>query len=207
MGQAEGALSVRQAAQVIERATAYDEPLRRRTEGATWMVWGTVTAGSNLSYGLAYALGWPDNGLWAPWLALGILLSLAVRRIAVLSKPDVAIGWRAGAVAMVGLAAFMALAYTISTSAGASPETYTVVGFSFMGILWMFFAAWNPHRATALGRRVMVAIGVAIVAMGAVYASQVPVMPPSMWPQAGFVAAFIGGVPPVLGGLWQVLRG
>jgi hypothetical protein len=206
MAEAEGALSARQAARVIQRATTYEEPLRRRMEGATWMVWGTVTAGSNLSYGLAYALGWSDSGLWAPWLALGILLSLAVRRIAVLSKPDVAIGWRAGVLAMVGLAVFMTLAYTLSTSAGHGPETSTFVGFSFMGILWMVFAAWNPHRATLRGRQVMVAIGAAIVALGAAYAWFVPVMPPSMWPQAAFVAASIGGVPPVLGGLWQVLR-
>lgn len=47
--------SLQSALQALEQATRYEEPLRHRTEGVTWMLWGVVAVGIFLSYDLAAA--------------------------------------------------------------------------------------------------------------------------------------------------------
>ncbi|MCA1814791.1 MAG: hypothetical protein LC624_12755, partial [Halobacteriales archaeon] len=85
-------LTVEQAVRAIDAARRYEEPLRRRTEGVTWMVWGFVTF-AMMSFGSALELlGLPFSSqvyYLYPFalLAIGIAGTKAVWSIAGVSLP------------------------------------------------------------------------------------------------------------------------
>ncbi|MEA3200704.1 MAG: hypothetical protein QOE90_2132 [Thermoplasmata archaeon] len=79
------------AARVLAKARDYEEDLRARTAGITWMIWGFATCGIFLTYGffsVADAQGWWTSFLWAPWIAAGILATNALWRSASLAMPS-----------------------------------------------------------------------------------------------------------------------
>ncbi len=61
---------VRGAIETIDRATSYDIPLRRRTEGVTWMVWGLATAVAFLAFSTL------DPTRYVSWLPMIVLWPL-----------------------------------------------------------------------------------------------------------------------------------
>lgn len=77
----------REAASVIREMEGYEEGLRRRTEGITWMIWALVFAGIVMSYwvmGLLSPPGTPeaaeilpDRGLLTPWIGWAVAGGLA----------------------------------------------------------------------------------------------------------------------------------
>lgn len=82
----EAAFDARDAVRVLKEAEGYEEGLRIRTGGITWMVWGFVMACIWLSYGFAAHTGRLDGVLgmflWFPWVFAGWLATYALWRSA-----------------------------------------------------------------------------------------------------------------------------
>lgn len=201
-------LTVRRAVETIEQANRFEEPLRRRTEGATWMVWGLVTAGFFLfpfptfaSPGIA---GVAVPLLMLAWVAVAFFMTSAVWRIAGMASPGVkptrrqttfAVAGAAGVLAAVGLG----LMWLQVLGVYRDPLQMLPIG-----AMWAVAGASNLRRMTPVGRRVMIAIGIAIALLAVVLALLgVRIYDPADHVMAAAVA---GGVP-FLGGLWQTLRG
>lgn len=203
------------AAETIEEARSYEEPLRRRTEGVTWMIWGVVTAAIALSYSSipTYYPGyegvpWFLHGLVTfGWPLVGVAMTYATWRIAVVDTPSLA-----------GRSLRSAL-----SSALWLPLVYVGIGAVFLlggdrvgeaagipigiGLAWLTLGGLNPFRATATGRRVMLGAGAVTLAGGLAFAPFAAGFPHGGYPQMRLVALALGGGAPFLGGLWQTLRG
>lgn len=204
-------LSPREALATIARTTAFEEPLRRRVEGVTWMVWGFVTAGATLSTN-AIELVWGYDGvmeLWVvPWLWLlaGVGATTAVWRIAALAKPDAHPGRRSALrsiAAVVGLIA----AFWVPGSVLIPVEQQASIVLLTLAAPWLALGAVNPHRGTALGRRVMLAIGGIIAVAGLAWMPFVAGMGHGGFPQTMLFTALVGGGAALALGFWQAVRG
>ncbi len=217
-----GALSTREALTTIERARAYEEPLRRRAEGVTWMIWGVVIAGIQLSFSARRDLVWPPGSTTEPlatpgwydpmavvgWLAVGMLLTFATWRIASLRAPEMAPKPRRTAIGGLIFAVFlfgsMAVLYAI---AGSMPEALFPV--LSIGAAWLGVGVLDLFETTDTGRRTLIATGASILLVGTIAAFLLP------W--GGFlqhsgqltyeatapVTILAGGGIPFLAGLWQ----
>lgn len=194
---------VRSAIETIDRAASYDTPLRRRTEGTTWMVWGLVGA-------MAYLLDEPLPSLpWQVvlailtigWPVLGVLATSAVWRIAALSRP--ALGPQAKrltAYAALGSAAiailFMAAWITFELSG-----SYVLTAAALAGLPWAFLTLVQWSRMSDEGRRLAVAIGIGMVTLLFAFVVALGADVPTLVPPT-----IIGGVPFAFGA-WHAMRG
>lgn len=208
-----GELTPEQAAATIEQARGFEEPLRRRTEGVTWMIWGLVPAGIQLSFNAATAYvshpfpGWLDPMILLGWPLLGITMTYAVWRIAVLNKPGLSgHRWRS----MLGAALWL-------------PAVYASMGLTFMlfgvgwhgaflplvgiGATWLVLGATNTFKATPTGRKVLVAIGAIILGVAVGIAATVDLASDVGTDLTQLAAIFVAGGIPVLAGLIQSVRG
>lgn len=211
MGESEGALSYTQAAEVIRDAAAYEEPLRRRTEGVTWMLWGLVTAGMVASgSALAWTFPYPHPVLdwyWPLWVLAGIVGTKAVWGIAGVALPARHESPRRSLVAF--LAGFVLLVAGFWFLAVSVPEPQLPpLGLAMFAMPWLLLGISNLARTTPVGRRVLAAVG-GLMLLAAL--ATVPLYPPgpvdpNFYLMSNIIVAAGGGIPFVLGA-WQALRG
>ncbi|MGQ0536925.1 MAG: hypothetical protein ACT4PT_12745 [Methanobacteriota archaeon] len=201
------------AMRTIAEASRYEGALRQRTEGLTTILWAIVSPAIFLSYALAgSAFGdgdWPlwAYFLWAPWVAMGAVATVALWKTAALSAPVIekdgpraatlAIGWGAFVVAIFG---------TLGTIDDANPPLVVLV---LLGAAWTLFGLLNVHRCSARGRRIEIGIGVATLAaaLGALFFVPTRTDPAYLeyvWGTA--IAVVAAGGFPFAGGVYQVLR-
>ncbi|HEV8360985.1 MAG TPA: hypothetical protein VGR28_11075 [Candidatus Thermoplasmatota archaeon] len=216
-------LTARQAAQVIQRATAYEEPLRRRTEGVTWMVWGFATA-AVIFMGVAFGTICGPPGLdpyseaafeacqpwidyvWVPWLVAAIAATKAVWHIAALSLPKAGPGHlQRIALALVMLLVVSGLPFGVVHRLPGAPESAAM--FFGLGAPWLALGIANLHRGTGLGRKVMAFIGAAMFVAGAVWLPLAAGLPNEGWKEATWVGGALAAGLPIAAGFWQTLRG
>lgn len=196
-------LDVRGAIETIDRATSYDIPLRRRTESATWMVWGLVGAIALLVREPMPWLPWQASLaiLTMGWPVVGVLATSAVWRIAALSAP--ALGpeaKRMSAYALAGSAA-IALLFMAAWVAFATSGSYILLAAALGGLPWAFLALVQWPRMSDAGRRLAVTIGVAMVALMLALVVAFGASVPTLLPPA-----VVGGVPFAIGA-WHAMRG
>ncbi|HEV8360987.1 MAG TPA: hypothetical protein VGR28_11085 [Candidatus Thermoplasmatota archaeon] len=208
------ALTTNEALATIARTAAFEQPLRRRVEGVTWMVWGFATAGVLLTGNaleLVYGFPGPEWTRYMEWLWLlaGIAATTAVWRIAALARPEVHPGRRAALGAIALVVGLIALIWIPASGFGLlSGQAQAALVPATLGVPWVALAIANPHRGTSVGRRVMVVIGV-LMGLASVAWAPVAIALPH---ETGFsltvlYAALTGGAIPFLAGFWQVLRG
>jgi hypothetical protein len=208
---AEAKLSVEQAVQTIARVSAYEAPLRRRTEGVTWMVWGLVTAGLVASGSALERYGVPfSNPVYELypflWLAAGIVATKAVWSIAGVSLPPTKEGARRTALAIALAIVVTVAVWTVALVAvpiSAAPA-FILIG---LATPWVVLGTINPHRATRAGRLAMIASGAALFATAF---AMLPYLPSDH--DAGFrlmevLGTFVGCGAPFVAGAVQALRG
>lgn len=206
-------LTPAEAAQTIERARGYEEPLRRRTEGVTWMIWGLVAAGIQLSFNAVHDYvshgwpGWVDPIILLGWPLVGLLMTFGVWRIAVLDRPGLRQHrWRS----LLGAALWLPLAYLgigltfLITGIGWEGAFLPLVG---IGVTWLVLGAANVFKATPTGRRNLVAIGAIILATTIGIALAVDVTSDLGSDITQLAAIFVAGGVPFLAGLLQSVRG
>lgn len=211
-------LSARTAWETIKEASAYEEPLRRRTEGVTWMVWGLVTAAIFLSYdvfaphfhsfdhttGIETHAPWYVDLLWVYWVIAGSLLTWGLWRSVALAAPladhrpaglKVTLLWVAAGA--LGWALVLLLIPTLH------PHLTPALA---IGVMWVTLGAINVQRATALGRRVLLVVGFLIL-LGGLAAQPLAPDPGGDLFALNTARLFVAAAPPFFGGLWQTLRG
>lgn len=207
-------LTPQEAARTIDRARGYEEPLRRRTEGVTWMIWGVVTLAITLSYSAipTYYPRYEATPWFVHWLItfgwpiVGVLLTFATWRIASLTLPS--LGDRSLRSA-VSSALWLPLVYlgigaVFLLDVGASEASAIPIG---IGLAWLTLGALDPFRATETGRRSLLVIGVVTLAGALAFAPFAASFPHEGWPAMRVLAGGLGGGAPFLVGLWQTLRG
>lgn len=219
---AEPEMTARQAWATIDEAIRFEEGLRSRTEGLTWILWGLINAAIFLSYEAVATLyygadaplattadpaqqrsPWWVGGLWVPWILVGAAATYALWKSAALSSRHVRDRPPRHALAVVAYVAFIFVGWAIALVAlpDRAESVYPMLG---LGTAWVVLAALDPYRATVTGRRVAGAVGVLIVAFGVVVALLVP---PDLHNVSGLSAALVTGAVPLAAGLWQSLRG
>lgn len=206
-------------AQLLERALAYEDSLRGRTEGITWMLWGLVLgaimfmyAGMGALYDEAPALRPLLMVLWVPWVLAGAALTAALWRTAALAARAPAFAGPRGllvAAAWVG-AILLGFALVAALPHARNPESAPVLA---LGVAWLALGATNLLRATPDGRRVLLAVGATLVVAGLalVLALPAPAYGAPDEAQARFLQDLLRGglvaLVPFAAGLWQALRG
>ncbi|HVM46000.1 MAG TPA: hypothetical protein VM582_08710 [Candidatus Thermoplasmatota archaeon] len=197
---------VRDAIATIERATAYDAPLRRRTEGVTWIVWGLASAVVLLTISALMDLpGWqPPYAALAMWPLIGLAGISAVWRIAALSAP--ALGSdprRVVRAALLAGAAAVALG-TLAWYAYVWTGTYAVSSGIFAFLPWALANGAQWRRMTDAGRRIAIVAGIVMAIGGPLIASAWPMVPSAL--DILVLAGLLGGVPFAIG-LYRALTG
>jgi hypothetical protein len=193
-------LSAREAARVVGEAHAWDAALKRRSEGAIWMVWGIVTPAMFVSYGYAAASHVPDwvfAMLWAPWTALGVLTTIAISRVVRAHAPPAP---RVRETRVLVGVALVTLAFTL-LGALLRPTNATAP-LMIDGAVWTFAAAVNAFRFTWEGRVMLAATGVGCLLV----AGAMMLVHPGDDAQ-GLVATFTTGVLAIGTGFARVLKG
>lgn len=206
-------LGPEEAIETIERAQSFDRPIRQRTEGVTWMIWGLVTAGLTLSFRVlgdyfqaASPPGWAYVAMLAGWGLVGVSMTFATWEIAAVSLPPSSDrSWRSA----LGGALWLPLVYLGIGVAFLAGDLITIsaaipIG---IGISWLTLGAINPFRATSTGRGVLLAIGAVILLGSLIFALAAGDLPHDGWPAMRALAVLLGGGAPFLGGFWQTMRG
>lgn len=225
---ADAELTPEQAARTIEEARSYERPLRRRAEGVTWMIWGLVAAGIQLSFSAAPSLvrpyapeavpahevlpAWYSPLVVLGWLTVGVAFTHAVWRIASLKAPELSA--RPLRTALGGLL-FVGLIYggfaVLSWLGGELPEALFPT--LAIGAAWLGVGVLDVFQTTDRGRRTLVAIGVLVLAAGVLAAVLLPwsgVIEYSdrlTYDTTAPITILAGGGIPLLAGLWQGIRG
>lgn len=201
--------NVADAVEAIGRGTAYDIPLRRRTEGVTWMVWGLATGVAFLAFSTTDPTRFVS---WVPiivlWPALGILGTSAAWRIAALSRATLAPqASRSSATAIVVMVAlFAALVTALAITGGNGPQPLFLASV-LTALPWAAFAMLQWRRMTPGGQRAMVWTGVAMVMTMLLLMQFVLVPDREHSPQNLLIAVAVMGGPPFALGVWRVFRG
>lgn len=202
-------LSVEEAVSTIKEAQGYELPLRRRTEGVTWMIWGLVTAGIQLSFdalGEGARAAWPYWSILIIWPLVGAITTTAVWNIARVHAPElqtsrirsvlVGLAWLPVVYGVWGLLALL--------GPGLQEAAFPLLA---VGGAWLVLGATDLFGTTVLGRRVLLVTSGAILLAGLVVAYLAQGAAHEGWPLAGAAMLLVGGGAPFLGGTWQALRG
>lgn len=203
---------------LLQNAITLEGAIRHRTEGLTWTLWGLLLSAIFLMYAAMGDIGNTPNGpplwatlLWLPWVLAGAAFTHALWRTAGLRlgtptpRPAGTIVTLSWALAIAG---GLGLAFTIPFAADTESAPVAAIG-----IAWLVMGAANLFRATAEGRRVVLAIGAAtlLAAFPLLLMLEAPAHGAPDETQARFAhdllrASIVGGAP-FLAGLWQALRG
>lgn len=214
------AFDAHDAASVIQRMEGYEEGLRRRTEGTTWMIWALVFAGITMSYwvmGLLSPPGTqgaseilPDRGLVSPWIGWAVaggLATAAVWRGAALGEAN---GWRH----VAALASIMAGTWILFIASWLLPHAiaqflYAGGPLVFFGLATILVVGTRLVPLTSLGRRTARVVAIAQI-VGALLFGLLQawgVLPsPGPVPTELVGTLLIGGTW-LAGGLWQTAQG
>lgn len=214
-----GPLEAREALATISEAVKLEQALRSRTEGITWMVWGLIWVGYELSFD-AWAwitrpapfdatVGWV---MWVPWVLAGTLVTIALWRTAAVSVPALEdrkpAGWLVTAawVLFVGVAwqgSFLLIVEPLGL-----PGTPETLGSIVVGLAWVLFGVLNPFGVTDRGRHVAEVIGLVMIVTGVVVGGMLPHEASAYTNKiATLTVVPIGGLVPLLAGYWQATRG
>lgn len=201
----------------LRRALSFEGSLRSRTEGLTWMLWGLVTAAIFVSYdwaGQAFdEMPWWAEWLWAWWVAAGSAFTWALWRTAALTAGVDARRPAGFAVTMLFVGAG-ALGWALALLVVRTPQGDQVVPLLAVGTAWLAAGVLGFARATPLGRRVLMAVGAAILLLGALLLALYP--GDASWHSPASETArdalragrlLVAGLVPFLAGLWQATRG
>jgi hypothetical protein len=202
-------LTVRSALQTISKLEGLEIGLFQRTEGITNIVWGLVTAGMFFAY---FALGamYPTRSdywgpiLWMPWIAAGVLSTMAVWRSAHLaaqmptdSKQNAQRGFRYMAVfTLVMFLGFVVFGVFLSDADLRLKEPGYMMGLMSLAILLV--ASLTRGRATLAARRGHVVVGV----LGLLSTVVLAFAAPTAIPETYFLQTIVAAL--VLGGGWLV---
>lgn len=201
------------ALRTIEEASRYEEALRQRTEGLTNVIWGFVIPCIFLSYAMAGATfgdgAWPfwAQQLWLPWVAAGVVASVALWQTAALSAPRLSTegSWKGG----LAVVAFYLVGWYVAYAV--APDFDPSVVFTLLaGTAWTLFGVLNVWRCSRVGRLFDLGIGVAIFASGLAAAFLLPESTEPAYMR--YVYGTVAGVAatsafPIVGGLLQTFRG
>lgn len=212
-------LDAQDALATISETVQLEHALRSRTEGITWMIWGLIWVGYELSFD-AWAwiirpepfdplVGWL---MWVPWVLAGTLITVALWRTAAVSVPELEdrrpAGWLVTAawVLFVGVAwqgSFLLIVEPLGL-----PGTPETLGSIVIGLAWLLFGVLNPFGVTDRGRHVAEVIGLVMIVSGVVVGGMLPHEPSAYTNKiATLTVVPIGGLVPLLAGYWQATRG
>lgn len=202
-------MDARSAARTIDVLASLEEPLRRRAEGIVFVVWGLCTTGFLTSLQTSWHVGvapssLPANVLLVVWLGVAAAVNLAVLRLAGVAARQ-GPRWGQGAlVAGLGvLVGLFVLGAILERIVGNSP-VLVIIG---LCAPWGVAAALRPQRMTSTGRRVLAAIAAAFVVSAVALSFAFPHDEPRAWTLMFAWLSVLGGLFPLIGGLWQALRG
>lgn len=204
----ESSFSAKEAVQVIDAVQGFEEGLRRRTYGITWLLWGFVGSGIAMTYAYAYlavphAWMWLFALLWIPWVAGGYLASFLLWRsvgIAIGAEPRAgrAFGLRVTLVSLVFLVLAFGGGALLGPLMGPGGYTLAAVGF-FSGLAGLLRLRYAPVQGD---RFILAAASFVLILAGIAVALWSPSM------AVGEVAAaIIGGGVYLAAGSIQTLRG
>ena len=205
----ETGFSVRQAADVLTEATRYEEALRQRTEGLTWMIWGIVTPSIWLTYGLVGASldtmpAWTAL-LWMPWVYVGVVTTVVLWRSAALAAPRIVDGGQKGWVVGLAWFAVTSLMWWL-LERGVPSLNAAVIPLFVISAAWTLFGVIDLNRTSATGRRVSIAIGAATLVAAGVVAFLAPGTSDAAYMTATVGSVIATSVFPLVGGFWQAMR-
>lgn len=197
------------------------ERLRNRHEGLAWLVWGLATPTVFVTLeaaGLLFAGGplagapgaaatqypWWVVLFWVPWVLAGGLAVHLLWRSAVLRDPDIREGRPPVPAVVAGWIAVVALAWVLARELvfpARNPSVYLTLG---VGLAWTATGAWDPFDLTRDGRRVSIAVGLAVLLAGLVSALALPPWPAPASLYASWIGAAATALAPFAGGLVQI---
>lgn len=223
------AFSVREAAESIRSLQGFDEGLRRKVEGATWIIWGLVFGGIGMTYGaaelydqLTYLSGSTGGFaqalapfLWLPWTVGAAAATVALwRSTETLPRVGSKHPWL---VAFGGISASIAAMWILVL---ASWSIEDLIGFeltrflhplTILGAFAIVFGAWNPLKLTRIGGRVAIAVGLSQIVIGIGVALAMPrEWSDVTWQLQATVNVVIAtslAATWIVGGLYETLRG
>lgn len=204
-------LPLRDAVNAIATAARFEEPLRQRTEGLTWMIMAFIGPGIFLSYAFM-GVAVPDAPalveafLWLPWVATGVATTIVLWNSAALTSPGLARHTPSGWAVTLGWLAALAVAWAgvLWLLPDLNEPTFFLL---WIGTAWAVFGAVNLYKNSARGRRFSVAIGVTIFLVGVALALTVPGESNADYLAATTVASVASGLVPLVAGFWQATRG
>ncbi|HVM45772.1 MAG TPA: hypothetical protein VM582_07525 [Candidatus Thermoplasmatota archaeon] len=198
----------------------YEEGLRRRTEGITWMIWALVFAGIAMSYwvmGLLSPPGaedaaaiLPDRGLVTPWIGWAVAGGLATAAL----WRGAALGGASGLRHVAALGAIMAGTWVLFILSWLLPPAisqhlYAGGPLVFFGLATLLVVATDLVPLSALGKRaarvvaaVQIACALAVGLMQAWGAMPSPLPVP-----VELLGAILLGASWLGAGLWQSAQG
>jgi len=195
------------------------ERLRNRHEGLAWLIWGLVAptifvtleaAGLLFSTGAlsvtAQAAGqypWWVVLFWLPWVFAGALAVHLLWRSAVVRDPDIKEGRPSVPLVVFGWIVVIALTWLGIQLAipGLNSSVYLTLG---IGLAWTLTGVVDPFELTYHGRRVTAAVGLAVLATGAVSLVAFPPWPAPASLYASWAGALATAIAPFAGGLYQI---
>lgn len=167
--------SIRQAIDSISHLEAFEESLRRRTEGITWMVWGLVFAGLTLSFYIGdltrdaatadeprpWSLLFP----WFPWMLAGGVITAALWKSAALQTPTLHRPLWATLGGLLAVGAATVLVFIASWALPAGMQS-AVTPLTLFGLAGLAVVATPLLRLSVAGRRVAIAATLVQVVCG-----------------------------------------
>ncbi len=212
-------LEPREALATISDTVQLEQALRSRTEGVTWMIWGLVFAGYELSFDAAAWLVRPDPFpalvgwvMWLPWVLAGTLVTIALWRTAAVSAPALEerrpAGWLVTAAWVVFVGAAWQGSFLLLVEPLGLPGTPETLGSIVIGLAWVLLGVLDPFGVTERGRHVTEVIGLTMIVAGVLVAGLLPHEASAYTNRVATLAIVtVGGLAPVLGGYWQAVRG
>lgn len=174
------AFDAREAATVIREMEGYEEGLRRRTEGITWMIWSLVFAGISMSYWVMGILSppgaedaaaiLPDRGLvspWIGWVVAGGLAIGAVWRGAALREGSPL--RQVGALAAIMVSMWLLFIASWFVPAAMTQYLYAAGPLALFGLAALLVVSTRLVPWSARGRRVARIVALAQVGVAAFY--------------------------------------
>lgn len=202
-------LDVKGAVQSIEKALAYEAPLRTRAEGLSWMVWGLVLAVLALVVG--GRVDWP---LWVTyaivipmWAGLGLGGTSAVWRLAGTARPALSISPVKVAIGVAAVVVGFFVVNLIGWSVYNATGSYAVLALVLPTVPWGLLGWLQWTRLSAAGRRATVVLGLLMPILFVTYVEFV-MTSPIFWDPVGIavITAIQGGIPVVVGLAWTFRR-
>ncbi|HUR68694.1 MAG TPA: hypothetical protein VM370_05560 [Candidatus Thermoplasmatota archaeon] len=194
-------MTPQQAARVLADASKYEGAIERRTEGVTMALWGIVSSAMFVSYGFADVLGapsWVFAMLWAPWVALGILTTVALWRSVHLARDrpivdeDARVYWTRSVAIAFGI---MIVMWFVHPTGPMYPLGITGVSYLILGTLNLFRSGPEHRRMYLYAGAILLALALGFGLTGA------PIQ----------VTGMVGIVSPAIVlcglGLWTAFRG